>query len=295
MNKYLIVGKKLGKFKRGSHNVSKRLCSEHACLDYLEGSLVQDPREFEHLYRKIVFRCQVPSNYDFKINPVELKDFKYIIFIRPNLNNSLYKSATNGFYSYINNKLFKNYIPLITDFPEIKNIEREKPCIGFYCRFGHFLAVAMFKNLLENLKTKVDVYIMGSDGHNFSKYPMVDKCEHTLNNKKFFSNITHYVYPEDKYHYDPFPHSLLEAVQTGKQIIIPDGHRYFQDGITDIQDLILFHRDFDPEVYYDNSNCPLTSENFRKFYTKLFDNNFQYSFDRRKYKTMRDWVANEVI
>jgi hypothetical protein len=295
MNKYLLIGKSLGRFKRAYFHIVKRFCSEHENLTFIEGSLVNRLESFQHLYKKLIICCQVPSNYKFSTNPIDLRNINHLIYLHPNLNGVLYNSATNGFYSFLDNKLFKNYIPWFTDFPLIHPIKRDKPCIGFYCRFGHFLAVAMFKNLLENLKTKVDVYIMGSDGHNFSKYPMVDKCEHTLNNKKFFSNITHYVYPEDKYHYDPFPHSLLEAVQTGKQIIIPDGERDFRDGITDMQDLILFHRDFDPEVYYDNSNCPLTSENFRKFYTKLFDNNFQYSFDRMKYKTMRDWVANEIM
>ena len=150
--------------------------------------------------------------------------------------------------------------------------------------------------MLKELKTDVDLYFMGNPPkERFDKWPHIKRMSHTYNNVKFFENITHYVIPDSTYA-DIFTNSLMEAVQAGKQIISPplkDKRR--KHGIDDIKDCIMYHTKFNPKLILDNSHTILKAENFKPFYKRLFDNNFEYSFDRNKYKTFREWIEREVL
>ena len=112
---------------------------------------------------------------------------------------------------------------------------------------------------------------------------------------QFFSEITHYFYPTSKYFVDPFPHSLLEAVQTGKTIIIPKIERDFKDGIDDIKDVINWYEEYNPIVGNTNKDQPLRAAVWKKFYEKVFSCNWEYKFDRNKYKNLYDFIQGEVL
>ena len=292
--KYLLIGKKFSKLKRGGHVITKRFVSNFP--DHLEYRETSDARDLEKLneqYKRIIFRTQVPSCYDTPVNIVRLLNINHVIYIRDPFNFPTYNSCTNGFYYYKENPSIKHYVPLITDFP--KTIQPQKVCLGFYSRKWLTMdSYIYFINMLEKLPP-IDVCIMGSPSRQIKK-ACKKKFKHTYNNLDFFNSITHYVFPKSKQYIDPLPHSLLEAVQAGKQIIIPtiEGRNH-RDGIDDIQDFIKYHNEVDIDISYDNSNCLLRAEVFRNFYLKVFKNNYEHSFDRSKYNNMREWVEGEVI
>ena len=137
---------------------------------------------------------------------------------------------------------------------------------------------------------------MGDPAPEFMRIKNVKSYKHTFDNIEFFKNISHYVYPASRVFQDPFPHNILEAVQSGKQIIIPElPHRNHVDGIDDIKECIKWHKTFDENTHYDNSKCILNANAFRNFYLRLFENNFEHRFDKDKYKHFSDWIEHEVI
>jgi hypothetical protein len=136
---------------------------------------------------------------------------------------------------------------------------------------------------------------MGDDNNKIKAHPNVRNFKHTNDNYEFFKSITHYFYPTSRHFVDPFPHSALEAVQTGKQIIFPEIQREHKDGIDEIKDVIKWHEKFNTKIYHDNSKQPLTAENFSRYYKMIFENNWEYSFDRNKYKNMADWIEGEIL
>lgn len=292
--KYLLIAKKFSKLKRGGHVITKRFASNFP--DYIEYKETSDARDLEKLnkkYKRIIFRTHVPMCYDTPVNFVRLRNINHVIYIREGFNFPTYNSCTNGFYYYKDNPKIKNYIPLITDFP--KPTQPKDICLGFYSRkwltMDSFLC---FINILEKLPPTT-VCIMGTPSRQIEK-ACKGNYKHTYDNVEFFNSITHYVLPKSKQYIDPFPHTLLEAVQNGKQIIIPtiDGRKH-KDGVDDIQDFIKFHKKIDIDTHYDNSECLLQAEVFKDFYLKVFENNYEYSFDRSKYTSMKEWVENEVL
>ncbi len=291
---FLVIGKKFINLKRGGHVVTKRLCSMFPdYLEYRETTQAVNLEELNEQYDRLIFRTQVPTCYATPVNIVRLLRLNHIIYIRRRHNFPTYNSCTNGFYYYKNNPDIKFYIPLITDFPTTKTPTRE--CLGFYSR--EYLtpdAYKWFVNKLDEL-SGIDVCILGSKSKEIEQKTK-GRFKHTYDNIEFFNMVTHYVMPKSKAYIDPFPYTLLEAVQTGKQIILPTIHgRSHKDGIDDIQDFIKWHQKVDFNINYNNSGCPLVAKNFQQFYLDVFKNNFEYSFDRDMYKTMPDWVENEVL
>ena len=95
---------------------------------------------------------------------------------------------------------------------------------------------------------------------------------------------------------DPFPHSMVEAIQSECQIISPIiSNRNHMDGVDDVLDCIQSHIEFDPDIYFDNSKTILNANNFKQFYQRVFDNDFEYSFERDKYNRFNEWIEAEVI
>lgn len=296
MKKYLIIGHKFGSLKRGGFVVSKRFCEEHS--DYCEFKEDKKSRRTETLnkhYKRLIFRTQVPRCYSFPINFVKLRKLNHIIYLRAKYLSPFYNSCTNGFYYYQMHDGIQNYIPMITDFPKIEK-QPDDICLGFYVR--KWLTPdswQTFVSILDDLKHPHNVCIMGDDDIVIENHPNVKSFKHTYDNYEFFSSITHYFYPTSKHFVDPFPHSVLEAVQTGKQIIFPKIERDHKDGIDDIKDCINWHEGFDSDVILDNSNQPMTASNFKNYYHRIFDNNWEHTLDRNKYKTMSEWIDGEVL
>jgi hypothetical protein len=282
--KYLMIGRRFGNPKRGSHVVTKRFVKNFLNIEYKETFEAQNLEELNSKYDKLIFRFQVPMHYSTPVNIVTLRNIKHLIYIRSKYNSKLFNSCTTGFNYYLGDTSIKNYIPLITNYPNCK--QPDDPAIGFYYRKGiQQDSFRAFLKLVEGFKGKI--VVMGNK-------PKIE-CIHTYDNQEFFNSITHYIYPPSKKFVDPFPHSLLEAVHAGKQIVIPRIERDFKDGIDDIKEFIQWSEKLDLDSKQDNSKCVLRFENFKKFYDRVLENNFEYSFDRTKYRRMADWYEREVI
>lgn len=299
MQKYLLISHKYENLKRGAFLTSNRFVEsypEH--LDYKVDLDAQNLEELNDHYKRLIFTTQVISNYRLRLNLTRINSLNYIFFLRSNQNPLLYNSASNGFHYYKTYRNIKFYIPSITDFPIIDNKVKHKiPCLGFYIRKTVTPDSLKFINIfLSELKYPVDIFIMGNPAPELANYKSVISYSHTYNQFEFFKNISHYIYPASKLFQDPFPNSVLEGVQSGIQIIFPEvSGRSHYDGINDIKDCIKWHKEFNPNIEYDNSNCILTNKIFKKFFLNLFDNNFEYSFDRDKYKYFSDWIEGEVL
>jgi hypothetical protein len=299
MKKYLLISHKYDLLKRGAFITSNRFVEFYSgYLDYKLDLDAQNLEELNKQYKRLIFTTQVIQNYRIELNFTRLIKLNYILFLRSDQNPLIYNSASNGFHYYKTYKNIKFYIPSITDFPPIKNkVYHKNPCLGFYIRKNITPdSVKFINDFLKNLKIHVDVYVMGNPAPEFLNYECVDTYNHTYNQIEFFENISHYIYPASKYFQDPFPNSVLEAVQSGVQIIFPEVYgRNHKDGIDDIKECILWHKNFNPDIKYDNTDCVLTNSNFKTFFLNLFDNNFEYSFDRDKYKYFSDWIKGEII
>ena len=297
MKKYLVIGHKFGKLGRGGYHVSKRFCDEHS--EYCEFKEDRKSRNLEFLsrkYRRIIFRTQVPKCYTISVNFVRLRKIDHVFYLRAQHLNPLYTNCTNGFYYFHKHPKFDNYIPMITDFPVQEITQPQEICLGFYVR--KWLTPDSFDcfiRILDEFPHKVDVAIMGDHNPQIEKHPKVLHYNHTHDNVQFFSYITHYFYPTSRYFVDPFPHSVLEAVQCGKKIIFPTIHRDFKDGIDDIKDCITWHKDYVPNTENDNKNHPLTAKTWAKFYKNVFDCRWEYNFCREKYKNLYQFIQGEVI
>lgn len=288
--KYLLIGHSYPYYKRGTITIPKRFAREYPqYIDFIEDTQIKNLKEISKQYDKIILCNQVPSNYTFRVNPVSLNDINYLLYIRQEHNWKFYNSCNNGFHYYRSYPSIKYFTPLITNFKlpdrKINNI-----CIGFYLRRN--VNPDSYKYAIDIMKTLsgFKFYTMGDKS---TELPWI---KHTYDNIKFFSNITHYIYPASKLFKDPSPQSVLEAIQNEIQIIFPEIQgRNHKDGIDDFKECIKWHEKFNPNIYYDNSDCPLTSEIFKQFYLNLFENNFEYSFDRNKYKSFSKWIENEIL
>ncbi len=104
-DKYLLVGVKYGKSKRGAHTTSLRLV-EHLSshFDYIEHTYVRNLNDLNEKYKKIIFTTQVPHLYHFDLNFINTRTLNYGIYIRSEHNHLLYNSISNGFSYYKQDK-----------------------------------------------------------------------------------------------------------------------------------------------------------------------------------------------
>jgi hypothetical protein len=290
---YLIIGHRFGELGRGGYHIPKRFCEEHSECVFKEDKRSRLEYVYDK-YDKIILWTQVPRCYTIPVNFIRLRKFKYLFYLRSEYISPLYdNNCTNGFYYYKADNRFENYIPMITDFPIQENKVKQET-LGFYVRKSITPdSFDWFVDFLSSLNRKVDVWVMGEEAPEIEHHNNVLNYNHTYDNVQFFSSITHYFYPTSKYFTDPFPHSILEAVQAGCQIVLPKIERTHKDGIDDLKDCIKWHEKFDPDKILDNSDCILTASNFSKFYQKVFENNFEYRLDR-KYKRWSDWIEHEI-
>jgi len=118
MKKYLVIGHKFGALKRGSYVVSKRFCEEHnEYCEFKEDRRSRNLRDLNQIYRRIIFRCQVPRCYSFPVNFVNLRTINHIIYLRASYTFPLYNSCTNGFHYYREHKNIKYYVCLLYTSP----------------------------------------------------------------------------------------------------------------------------------------------------------------------------------
>lgn len=298
--KYLLISHKFQETKRGAHFTSERLKNLYPeYIDHVNDIYARDLESLNEQYRKLIFVTQKISMYDVKWSIASLRSTNHTFFLRGQEYPSLFNSCSNGFHYYRQYDKIKNFIPFVTDF-QVDSTPKDIPCVGFYLR--RLLVKDSHRYIyefLENCKHKIDLYIMGGEfisPERLKTFKCVNSYKHTTDKKEFFGNITHYIYPMSKEFQDPFPNTVLEAVQNNKQIILPMiPGRNHKDGIDDIQDCIKYHTEFNPDVFYDNSDCILKHKYFRKFYLNLFENDFNYYLDRNKYKRFDKWIEQEVL
>jgi len=290
----------MGELKRGGYTIPKRFCKEYSeHIDFIEAAKFYSLSQAEG-YDKIIFYTQVPSSYKMGVNPITLRDVNYLAYIRDEHNNSLLNSASNGFSYYREHPGIKHFVPIITEFDGMKADESETwNNIGFYERNCITKdSFDWFVDTIRNLTRDVNLWFMGNipriDFTKLSKH--VKSVTHTYDNEEFFCYISHYVYPRSKLFNDPFPNSLLEAVQMGCNIISPivDG-RTHKDGVDDILECIPYSETLDWDWSWDRRDTILQAKHFKQFYKYLFENNFEYQFNRNECKFFPDWIERELL
>lgn len=290
---YLFIGKKDGLPKRGSYTVAKRLSRYlgiPAAFDTEIASLSELPAS-----DKYIFLHQATDRYSFAFNIATVLKLPHVVYTRKPFEMKLFNSASNGFSFYKNTKAHKNFIPQITDF-KASAAKVDEIVIGFYERVNITPdAVRYLQYEIDNSKFPINLVTCGLNTHHFTG---IKSHYHTYDNEDFFSRITHYYFPQSAEFVDPFPNTLLEAIQTGKQIICPtiQGRRHV-DGIDDLLLFIQYHVKLDDAFsgkFYDNSNHGLTENNFRAFYARVLEAGFSNFVPYDEYKTFYDWCCKEI-
>lgn len=301
MKKYLLIARQYDNTDRGAHTSSKRLVEEFPnFLEYkTDKECINKLDQLNSEYRRLIFVTQSPAMYCFNATFVGVRELNYIYFIRKEFHPIMFNNAaSNGFYYAYDDANIEHYIPFIYNFQVEKTSKIENiPVVGFYIR--PVIVPDSFRYAIEfakNVKNKIKLMVLGDCKYNFDKFPNIVDFEQTYDNHYFFSKISHYIYPKSAWFQDPFPNSLLEAVQCNKQIILPSiSGRKHRDGIDDIAEIINYHKEFNPDKEFDNNSCVLNIKYFKKFYHKLFSNNFECKLDRNKYTCFSDWLQKEIL
>jgi hypothetical protein len=276
--KYLFIPKKFGKLKRGAWMASLDLKETFdEFIDIRESRSIRRISDVVNDYEKLIFITQVPHLYHLNISFIALRNINHLIYLRGEYVSPLYNSCNNGFHYYREHNQIKHYIPFIPNLPKYENKNYR---VGFYYR--PWLNPDSCKWFIDNyVDNDIPIMTMGSVPIRLLQRK---NWKHTFDRNEFFSNITDYIYVKSKKFNDPFPTSLCEAVQTGKNIKIIDiGYRPFKDGINDIEDCIN----------YDDSL--LNFSNWIKWYGNILNNGFNNVMDRNKYNNFSNWILNEVI
>lgn len=301
--KYCIIGWTDKWSKRGAYAEAENLKSIYNdVIDLYDGRLINKAKidELHSKYGKLIYTYQNTNKY----RDNGLLDIKYafkdIVFCRKEKTPCVKYKSTNGFSIYKHNKSFINFVPMILptfNKDEIQNIIDYKTVIGYYYRPQYRPDdLQMFCDFIKSINFDVELYVMGGwlspyPFNNFNKH--IKKMTYTKDNVEFWNNVTHYVYSESNV-YDPYPTTLQEAVNLNKQIVILEQQRNFKDGITDIEEIIDYHKNkIDLDVRYDNADCILNNWKYDKFYNEVFNNDFIYNFDRDKYDTFEEWLEKQ--
>ena len=293
--KYAIIGWNDKTQKRGAYTEAAALQSKYPDkIDVFDANHKLDIDEIHQNYKRVIYTYQNPNKlYDKKVIDVHYYN-KDIVYIRKDIKTVFQWKTTNGFSMYLKNNIFCNYVPMmIPMFQPDTNIRTDKIVLGYYLRPQYRPDdYQMFCDFIYNLKIPVDLYVMGSFAFPFNEKinNYINNIIYTTDNVEFFNNITHYVYSMSKV-FDPWPTTLQEAVNANKQIIILEQKRNFKDGIDDICENIKYRKILNPEIYYNNFNSIINKWNYDKFYNEVFANNFEYYFDRNRYKYIADWLS----
>lgn len=281
-----LVSKKYPKLRRGAYTKAVTLSSLFP--DYfksLEIASVPSVSTARDSYTKLVFFTQTPFMYKTKYNQA-LQHKNDLVFIRPEYNLAWFNSTTNGFSVYKETNI-KQFHPIVVS-DQYNCLKKDTLVVGVY--FRPDIVSDSFDMLVRFLaKQKVHLVVMGS--HLGINHPNILSYKHTNNPKEFFSSITHYYMPMSTKARDPWPNTLVEAVNSGAQIIIDRVNRPFKDGIDDIMSCIEYHTEL-TNTYYNNQESVLMMSNWLAYYQYLAVNNFEYR--TREYKTSRDWGENEL-
>lgn len=298
MNKFFsLIGWNNNRQKRGAYTEAKTLEYYFPnTVKAYDGNSNLNMQNIRENSNRIIYTYQNPNNL---INKKLLNPKYYltdILYIRPNIKTFYKNIATNGFSVYIENPRFIHYIPMMipTEILIPKNIKKDDTInIGYYLRPQYRPDdFEMFKNFISSINIDVNLYIMGEFIYQFkdlSKH--IKKITFTIDNIEFWKNVTHYVYSESKV-VDPWPTTLQEAVNLNKQIILLEQPRNFKDGISDIKQCIKYHKLINTDNNYNNSNCILNTWDYNKYYSNLFENNFEYILNRYTFNSILEFLES---
>jgi len=218
---------------------------------------INDFHQINHnQYYRIIFRHRKALQSWRKANS-PMNDDKYIFFS----NGGVYpfKTASNGFSEYIRGKQ-DYFLPICSILNTIKRKDTQK-VIGYY----------IDKQIYDDEEKHTLKQIKNNDTNEVCELGLdyIDKYE-------FFSNITDYYYYQPK-KVDSMPNIVLEAVSADIPII--HGGEKMKDGFKDIMDAKQY----------------MNFDVFKRIWEFLIERNFEYGFEKEKYKTFDEWIEKEII
>ena len=185
------------------------------------------------------------------------------------------KKIINGYsyYKYNYDKYY-NWFPTIYQTYFEKNHNND--AIGYYIRDIRHQSNYAFINFIKTLPSNIKIITMGTKSLLQNELSQYKNWMHTYDNREFWKLTSHYYYYRCSDFIDPFPHTLLEAIQSNHRIISPiSNKRNFVDGIDDLLSCIDFDIKFEPEKT--GKPCKiLTSDYWKKYMYQLISSNFEY-------------------
>lgn len=254
--------------------------------------------EISNVLNKKYKRNIVLSQYPIKYKSGLINEYLNAIhFIRPEFikNNNL-NYSTNGFSIYIQNDNYKFFIPMLYNYINKRNTNKELNIGYYYTSYRN--TENEFLEFIKNNKNKIK-FITLLNGNKLLIYKLLNInnfliIENTLNKDYFFDKITHLVVPMSKTFIDPWPTTLEEAIRINKQIIILKQDRNWKDGIDDICSCISYHENLN-DLIYDNSKCSINKFDLKEYYNYLIQSNFEYLISRKTYKNFNSFLFNFKI
>lgn len=153
------------------------------------------------------------------------------------------KHLTNGF-SYFKSGRFDGWFPTVY---QSHFSCSQALCIGYYARSVRVQSNLAFIDFAKNLPIWIPIVTMGTKELVEGALHGRKNWKHTYSNEEFWKSCSHYFYFRPSDCIDPFPHTLLEAIQSRHQIISPMNlSRSFKDGVDDLLSCIEFKTRFNP-------------------------------------------------
>ncbi len=251
--------------------VYKKQTSSESICKYFNEICDVDIVEISNLNQNLNYENIIVTHRDTPniIKLIKQLDDPRLIFVTQKQHSGIpFKTAAVGFSEYLFTPSYDYFIPTysLRSFPK----EVSTPKIGYYTK------------------------MIGSpeDKKLYQKYLLEFGCDSvnlldTKNPKTFFEQITHFLYLYST-NFDGMPNTLCEAVNSNKQIIIPN-RKIKRDGGYDFASNCNYHTNFNDTIL-DNSDNIFIKDNFLKVFEALIDNNFRLSFDRNKYYNIERWI-----
>ena len=200
--------------------------------------------------------------------------------------------ATNG-YSYFRRyrQHFDQWFPTIygSHF-DVNDI----PSIGYYARDMRQQSNRAFIDFIQKLPTGVPIVTMGTKELIESKMPHGANWRHTYSNEDFWKSCSHYFYYQPSDFEDPFPHTLLEAIQSGHRIIsYKDINRTFYDGVDDLLSCIEYDDKFFPSRRGEKCDA-LESSLWKNYLTHIVESHFQLAQNSFDCRLLYDWACKNL-
>ena len=293
---YSLIYKTFGKPKRGANLDSNRF----AKIDSRVTAYDCNKSKISEIPSIRVFITQAPKLYNYGLNLFDRRDSD-IQYIRVDARPALYKNPVNNGFSHAHHKDIQYLSPLLYSVSEKKFKSFDKITLGYYVRKQLTPdSTLWFAQFLQNLPFEIDLITMG-EPIIFSDPKILKNLRshtRTYDANEFFNACSHFIYFKSNIFVDPYPGALMEAVQYGCQIIIPENERPFQDGIDDIMETIQYHTELNDKII-DNSNSLLQFGNERaeNYIHRLIDCGFKFTphKDIKNYKNFGHWLEKNIF